>query len=81
MIGDFPIVTFDTSAHNRLVEDGSFSNAVLAAFKAGLFFRFAGLSIEELVSTSDPVKREALFAYRARGCRMGRMTVSTLKTS
>jgi hypothetical protein len=66
MIGDFPIVTFDTSAHNRLVEDGPLSEAVLAGIKSGLFFRFAGLSIEELVSTSDPVKRTALFSYCAR---------------
>ena len=66
MIGDFPIVTFDTSAHNRLVEDGPLSEAVLAGIKSGLFFRFAGLSIEELVSTSDPVKRAALFTYCAR---------------
>jgi hypothetical protein len=66
MIGGFPIVTFDTSAHNRLVEDGPLSEAVLAGIKSGLFFRFAGLSIEELVSTSDPVKRAALFTYCAR---------------
>jgi hypothetical protein len=66
MIGDLPIVTFDTSAHNRLVEDGSRSEAVLAGIKSALFFRFAGLSIEELVSTSDPVKRAALFTYCAR---------------
>jgi hypothetical protein len=66
MIRDFPIVTFDTSAHNRLVEDGPLSESVLAGIKSGLFFRFAGLSIEELVSTSDAVKRHALFTYCAR---------------
>jgi hypothetical protein len=66
MTGDSPIVTFDTSAHNRLVEDGPLSEAVLAGIRSGLFFRFAGLSIEELVSTPDPVKRAALFSYCAR---------------
>jgi hypothetical protein len=66
MIGDLPIVSFDTSAHNRLFKDGSRSEAVLAGIKTGLFFRFAGLGIEELVSTSDPVKRAALFTYCAR---------------
>jgi hypothetical protein len=66
MIGDLPVVTFDTSAHNRLVDDGPLSEVVLAGIKSGIFFRFAGLSIEELVSTSDPVKRAALFNYCAR---------------
>jgi hypothetical protein len=66
MTSDSPIVTFDTSAHNRLVEDGNLSEAVLAGITSGLFFRFAGLSIEELVSTPDPVKRAALFTYCAR---------------
>lgn len=66
MIGDVPIITFDTSAHNRLVEDGPLSEAVLAGIKSGLFFRFAGLSIEELVSTSESAKRVALFTYCAR---------------
>lgn len=66
MLGDLPIVTFDTSAHNRLVDDEPLSEAVLAGIKSRIFFRFAGLSIEELVSTSDPVKRAALFNYCAR---------------
>lgn len=62
MIGDFPVVTFDTSAHNRLVDEGPCSEAVVAALKSRLFFRFAGLSIEEMVATPDPAKRTALFA-------------------
>jgi len=66
MIGDLPIVSFDTSAHNRLFKDGSRSEAVLAGIKSGLFFRFAGLSIEELVATPDPAIRAALFTYCAR---------------
>lgn len=54
MIGDFPIVTFDTTVHNRLVDDGPLSEALLAGLKSGLFFRFAGLSLDELVATPDP---------------------------
>jgi hypothetical protein len=62
MSDDIPIVTFDTSAHNRLVKDGTSSRAVLAAIKAGWFFRFAALSIEELVSTPDTSLRAAFFS-------------------
>jgi hypothetical protein len=66
VIGNFPIITFDTSAHNRLVEDRDRSEPLIAAIKAGMFFRFAGLSIEELISTPDPAKRAALFTSCAR---------------
>ena len=66
MIGHLPIISFDTSAHNRLLRDSSRSEAVLAGIKSGLFFRFAGLSIEELVATPDPTIRAALFTYCAR---------------
>jgi hypothetical protein len=58
MIGDIPTITFDTSAHNRLVEDGALSEPVLAGLRSGLFFRFAGSSIEELVSCADAAKRD-----------------------
>ncbi len=66
MTANLPIVTFDTSAHNRLIEDGARSERLIAAIGGGAFFRFAGLSIEELISTPDPVKRAALFDYCAR---------------
>jgi hypothetical protein len=66
MIGDLPIVSFDTSAHNRLVDDGPLSEPILAGLKSGLSFRFVGLSIDEMVATSDPAKRAALFTYCAR---------------
>ena len=66
MTANLPIVTFDTSAHNRLIEDGARSEPLIAAIGGGAFFRFAGLSIEELISTPDPVKRAALFDYCAR---------------
>jgi hypothetical protein len=61
MIGHVPIVSFDTSAHNRLVDDGSRSEALLAGINSGLWFRFAGLSVEELFACPDPDKRAALF--------------------
>ena len=61
MIGDLPVVCFDTSAHNRLVDDGPRSEPIIAALQSGLFFRFAGLSIEELIAIPDPGRRAALF--------------------
>jgi hypothetical protein len=63
---NLPMITFDTSAHNRLVDDGARSEPVMARIKAGFFFRFAGLGIEELISTADRTKRAALFASCAR---------------
>lgn len=66
MISDVPIVTFDTSAHNRLVADGLNSEPILISIRSCLFFRFAGLSIEELICTPDPTKRASLFASCAR---------------
>jgi hypothetical protein len=62
MMGFAPRITFDTSAHNQLVKDSSTAEAVLAGIKSGLFFRFAGLSIEELVATSDSDLRAKLLA-------------------
>jgi len=63
MIGDIPVVTFDTSGHNRLVNDGPLSEAILAGLKSGYHFRFAGLSLEELMSTPEAPERLALFGY------------------
>jgi hypothetical protein len=62
MIGGYPIVSFDTSSFNRLVEDGYLSEPIFAAIKSGLFFRFAGLSIGELIACPNPTKRAALRA-------------------
>jgi hypothetical protein len=64
--GYLPIITFDTSAHNRLLEDRDRSEPLMAAVRASMFFRFAGLSVEELISTPDPVKRAELFTCCAR---------------
>ena len=66
MIGVFPVVTFDTSAHNRLADGGTVSKALLAGIKSGMYFRFAGLSVDEMVSCPDPTKRATLFDYCAR---------------
>lgn len=57
-----PIVTFDTSAHNRLVDDGPVTEQVLAKIKSDMFFRFAGVSFEEMYATRDPARRAALMA-------------------
>jgi hypothetical protein len=62
MIGEIPIVTFDTNAHNRFVDDPR-SESVLAEMKS-MWFRFAGLSIEELFA-APAARRNDLFT----GCR------------
>jgi hypothetical protein len=59
MIGEIPIVTFDTDAHNRLADDPR-SESILTALKSR-WFRFAGLSIEELFAAPQP-RRQKLFA-------------------
>jgi hypothetical protein len=59
MIGEIPIVSFDTNAHNRLAEDPD-SESVLAAMRS-MSFRFAGLSVEELFA-APMTRRNFLFA-------------------
>lgn len=61
MIGQYPIVSFDTSAHNRLVKDGALSEPIFAGLGSGMFFRFAGLSIEEMFAHPKAPDRVALF--------------------
>jgi len=60
MVNDLPIVTFDTSAHNKLVEDAPRAEPLLTGLKSGLFFRFSGLSVGELFACPDAAKRAAL---------------------
>jgi len=55
------IVTFDTGAHNSLADD-PLSEQLIAKIHSGMFFRFAGLSIEELYATKDQVRRKHLLA-------------------
>ena len=59
------VLTFDTSVHNRLVKIGASSNPIYAAVKSQFFFRLAGLSFEEMVSTPQAADRLALLD----GCR------------
>jgi|HubBroStandDraft_1064217.scaffolds.fasta_scaffold133588_1 hypothetical protein len=66
MIGEIPTVTFDTSAHNELPKDQALSEAILAGIRSGYRFRFAGLSIEEIVACPDTAKRLALWNYCGR---------------
>jgi hypothetical protein len=62
MIGAAPITTFDTSSHNQLIDDDrSRSEAVLRTINSQLWFRFAGLTIEELSACPAP-RRESLLA-------------------
>lgn len=70
MIGDVPIVTFDTSAHNRLADGSVSSRQSRERINSQLWFRFAGLSVEELYATSRAENREALFAS-CRGLQCG----------
>jgi hypothetical protein len=54
-----PVLSFDTAAHNRLVDEGPRSQQILSAIKSNFRFRLLGLSYEELVSTPDPKRRLA----------------------
>jgi len=60
------ILTFDTSVHNRLVNIGASANPIYAAIKSRYFFRLAGLSFEEMMSTPQAADRHALLD----GCRL-----------
>ena len=62
MLGNLQVVTFDTSAHNRLAEKGAVSESIFEALKLGYHFRFAGLSLEEIMSTRDQARRLELMA-------------------
>jgi hypothetical protein len=59
------IVTFDTSVHNWLVKIGASATSIYAAVKSQYFFRLAGLSFEEMMSTPRFADRRALLD----GCR------------
>jgi hypothetical protein len=59
------VITFDTSVHNRLVKIGASSIPIYAAVKSQCFFRLAGLSFEEMMSTPQAADRLALLD----GCR------------
>jgi hypothetical protein len=59
MIGESPIVSFDTSAHNRLAGDRS---EITETINSTLWFRFAGSCVEELSATTAPEDRNKLFS-------------------
>lgn len=59
------ILTFDTSVHNRLVKIGASANPIYNAVRLQYFFRLAGLSFEEMISTPQFADRRALLD----GCR------------
>lgn len=59
------VLTFDSSVHNRLVKIGESANPIYAGIKSRYFFRLAGLSFEEMMSTPQAADRLALLD----GCR------------
>jgi len=59
------VITFDTSVHNRLIKIDASANPIYSAVKSRYFFRLAGLSFEEMISTPQAADRLALLA----GCR------------
>jgi hypothetical protein len=59
------VLIFDTSVHNHLVKLGASSTSIYAAIKSQYFFRLAGLSFEEMMSTPRAEDRLALLD----GCR------------
>jgi hypothetical protein len=67
MIAGRPVVSFDTSVHNRMFEDGAAkSDSVFAALNTGYFVRLTGLALEEMIATPDPSKRAELMACAGR---------------
>ena len=67
MIAGRPVVSFDTTVHNRMFKDSaSESDAVFAGLKSGYFVRSTGLALEELVATPDPSMRSGLLATAGR---------------
>jgi hypothetical protein len=59
------IITFDTSVHNLLTNIGASAGPIYRAIRAQYFFRLAGLSFEEMMSTPKASDRIALMD----GCR------------
>jgi hypothetical protein len=54
-----PIAIFDTGAHNRLAKEPADRDRLFAGIKSKYFFRLAGLSYEEMVSSPDLAQRRA----------------------
>jgi hypothetical protein len=63
MIGNRPVLIFDTSVYNRMLRDGVPSDDIMAALRAAYFVRIPGLSIEEVCATRDASKRNAIMEW------------------
>lgn len=61
-----PVVTFDTSVHNRLMKDGLESEAIYAALQSGYFVLINGICIEELMASTVAETRTRLIASAGR---------------
>lgn len=55
-------IGFDTSVINALVDKGAESEPLMKALQCGFEVRLPGMSAEELLSTRDLARREALLA-------------------
>jgi hypothetical protein len=63
MIGNRPVLIFDTSVYNRMLQDGGRSDDIMAALRAAYFVRIAGLSVEEVCATPDAAPRRAIMEW------------------
>ena len=63
MIGEIPVVAFDTNAHSRLIDDPH-SRLVLAGMKS-MWFRCANLSVE-MCQANAPIRRILSMSLRKR---------------
>jgi hypothetical protein len=67
-----PRIAFDTSALNAFAKDGSRSEPYIKALNCGFDVMLTGMSVDELLSTSDPDRREMLIASCQRLLASGR---------
>ena len=56
-----PVISFDTSVFNRMLDDGAESEPIFAALKLGYHFRLIGPNVEEMIATTKLQRREELF--------------------
>ena len=60
------VICFDTSTINKLEDDGSLSEPMMAALASGFYSRLTAMCLDEILSTPKPERRDALFARCAR---------------
>jgi len=58
---NLPVISFDTSVFNRMLDDGITSEPIFAALNHGYHFRLIGPNVEEMIATTQPARREKLF--------------------